>query len=143
MTNEIQNSLKIAFASSNETHLDEHLGKCQNLSIYHVTPTQSLHIETISLNHYDGHNEQKISDRLTALSDCFAVYCLACGNPVRQQLLRQGTRVIIRPEPELINLVLPLIQANWPGDVVIRQQRQIHKQKSTDYLNHLADSEWD
>lgn len=138
-----QISLRIAFASSNQRHLDEHLGQCQNLSFYHVTPSHSKHIETIKLTQYEGHNQQKIKDRLSALTDCFAVYCLACGNPVRQQLLKQGTRVVIHPQEELISSIIPLIQANWPGDIADRQERQKHKLKNDDYLNELADSQWD
>ena len=143
MTDEPQVAIRIAFASSDGTDLDEHLGKCQNLTIYHVTETQNRHIKTIPLSQHDGHNEQKITDRLTALNDCFAVYCLACGNPVRQQLLRQGTRVIILPEPELIASLLVDIQSNWPGNVANRQKQQILKQQNTDYLNQLANSEWE
>jgi hypothetical protein len=70
------------------------------------------------------------------------VYCLACGNPVRQQLLKQGIRVIIRPEKELIISAISKLQTHWPGTIANRQQRQIAKKTNVDYLSKLADSEW-
>ena len=71
------------------------------------------------------------------------VYCLACGNPVRQQLMANGIRVVIRPQAELIDSLLAQIQTNWPGKIAQRQQRQTSKKQDSDYFAKLADSEWD
>ena len=138
-----QDTLKIAFASSNQSHLDEHFGSCQSLSIYSVSTTSYEHIDTHYLTQYEGHNLQKIEDRLAALEGCFAVYCLACGNPVRQRLLTEGIRVVVRPQTDLISAVIVSIQANWPGKIAQRQARQIQRKNQTDYFDKLADSEWE
>lgn len=143
MTDTSEQVLKIGFASSNNIDVDEHFGTCLSLSIYALTTTTSTHLKTVQMNSEKGHNQQKISDRLQALEGCFAVYCLACGNPVRQQLLAQGTRVVIRPEAEPIANLLSQIQSNWPGKIALRQQRQSSRKKDADYFDKLADSEWD
>jgi nitrogen fixation protein NifX len=135
--------LYIAFASNEKSLLDAHFGSCPNLVIYRVTATASAHINTVQLPHYEGHNEQKITDRLNALSNCFAVYCLACGNPVRQRLLAQGTRVVIHPQISSIASLIIEIQGNWPGKIARRQARQLSRKQQPDYFATLADGAWD
>ena len=138
-----ENRLNIAFATNNQTHLNEHFGSCQQLTIYSLSPECGEHLRTIDFMVCEGHNQQKINDRLVALQDCFAVYCLACGNPVRQQLMANGIRVVIHPQAELIEDLVTHIQANWPGKIAQRQQRQTSKKQDADYFANLADSEWD
>ncbi len=142
MIKQHEHILHIAFASSNERELDEHFGSCQQLIIYRLSLENKEHINTIKFTSIEGHKQQKIDDRLVALTDCFAVYCLACGNPVRKQLLAQGTRVVIHPQVELIDDLLSKIQANWPGKIARRQERLLNKKQDINYFNKLAESEW-
>ena len=136
-------TLKIAFATNNQTDLNAHFGSCQQLSIYSLTPNHNEHLKSVNFIEQDGHNQQKIDDRLQALQDCFAVYCLACGGPVRQQLMANGIRVVVHPQSELIDNLISHIQTNWPGKVARRQQQQASKKEDSDYFANLADSEWD
>jgi nitrogen fixation protein NifX len=140
---EATEKLKIAFATNNQTDLNEHFGSCQQLSIYSLSPAHSEHVKSVNFIAQDGHNQQKINDRLQALQDCFAVYCLACGNPVRQQLMANGIRVVVHPQTELIDSLISQIQTNWPGKIAQRQQQQANKKEDNDYFASLADSEWD
>jgi len=138
-----ENSLYVAFATSNEDQLDQHFGSCDQLMIYRLSLENKEHIRTVKLANIEGHNQQKIQQRLAVLSECFAVYCLACGNPVRQQLMARGTRVVIHPQIELIDNLLSQIQANWPGKIAQRQKRQLNKKQDENYFNELIESEWD
>ena len=142
MSERSENSLNIAFATTNQTDLDQHFGSCQSLVIYSLTPDSYEQLQCIEFPYCEGHNQQKINDRLAALSDCFAVYCLACGNPVRKQLLAQGTRVVIKSKEQPISELVQQIQSNWPGKIALRQQRQNSRKQDTDYLAQLADSEF-
>lgn len=138
-----EDSINIAFATSNGNELNEHFGSCMQLCIYNLTPTSNEHLTTVFFTPSDeGHNSQKIAERLATLTGCFAVYCLACGNPVRKQLLTQGTRVIIHPA-ELIHHLLTQIQSNWPGKIAQRQTRQRNRKQHHDYFTDLSDSEWE
>ncbi len=138
-----ENTLNIAFASNDQRHLNEHFGSCPQFAIYRVSVQSSKHLRTVDFIASEGHNQQKINARLAALQDCFAVYCLACGNPVRQQLMANGIRVVIHPQDELIADLVTQIQDNWPGEIALRQQRQVNKKQDSDYFEKLADSEWD
>jgi len=135
--------INIAFASSNESDLDEHFGSCQQFTIYRLSITQREHIKSIQFSASEGYKQQKIDVRLAALNDCFAVYCLACGNPVRQQLLAQGIRVVVHPHSEDIEKLITQIQANWPGKIAQRQHQQRSKKQDNDYFTALAASEWE
>ena len=138
-----ENRLNIAFATDDQANLNEHFGSCRQLTIYSLSPEGSEHLKTVDFINVEGHDQNKINDRLTALQDCFAVYCLACGNPVRQQLMANGIRVVIHPQAEPIEDLVTHIQANWPGKIALRQQRQATKKEDSGYLEKLADSEWD
>lgn len=138
-----ETSLIIAFATSNNIDLDAHFGSCPQFSLYRLTPDGCEHIKSIEFEHIEGHNQPKITARLNALSDSFAVYCLACGNPVRKQLMAQGTRVVIYPQQDAIEAVIAHIHANWPSQVALRQAKQREKKKQADYFETLTESEWE
>lgn len=138
-----ENSLLIAFATSNNVDLDAHFGSCPAMSLYRLTPDGCEHIKSVEFTAVEGHNQQKINDRLTILNGCFAVYCLACGNPVRKQLMAQGTRVVIYPEQSSIESVINHIHNNWPSQVALRQAKQREKKKQADYFETLTESEWE
>jgi len=138
-----QERLNIAFATNNQTDLNQHFGSCEQLSIYSLSTDDSEHLKSVEFIAQDGHNQQKINDRLQALQNCFAVYCLACGNPVRQQLLANGVRVVVHPKDEPIDDLIAHIQRNWPGKIALRQQQQANKKEDAHYFASLADSEWD
>ncbi|MEI6896315.1 MAG: NifB/NifX family molybdenum-iron cluster-binding protein [Psychromonas sp.] len=143
MKKHAENSLLIAFATSNEQQVNEHFGRCNKLTIYRLSTSSSEHIKTVNFNPSEDHHPQKTDDKLAALSDCFAVYCLACGNPVRHKLLTQGTRVVMLPHAQLIDTILSQIQENWPGEIALRQEKLSNKKKDADYFNKLAQSEWE
>jgi len=143
MKNKYSDELRIAFATSNGDELDEHFGNCQQLAIYHLTPTSNEHVNTVKFQIYEQHNQQKINERLMVLKNCFAVYCLACGNPVRRQLLAQNTRVVIHPHNILIQQLITKIQSRWPGAIAARQTKQRNRKKENNYFTQLAESEWE
>lgn len=136
-------TLDIAFASNDEKNVNQHFGSCLYLTIYRLTRHDSEHLENISFELIKSNNKQKISNRLKAIKNCFAVYSLGCGNPVRQQLLTQGTRTVIKEENQPIAEILKQIQGNWPGAIAIRQQQHLIKKQDKHYFEKLANSQWD
>ena len=124
-TSAMATQLNIAFASSNQEDLDEHFGSCHQFTIYSLSPQSAELLRNVQFTaqEEDSHSRQKINDRLKALQGCFAVYCLACGNPVRQQLMADNIRVVIQAQPTPITTLLAKIQDNWPGAIASRQQK--------------------
>lgn len=132
--------INIAFATDNQTHVNQHLGSCRTLSIYGLSPDKAELQQVVEFTAVQGHNQQKIAARIKVLKDCFAVYCLACGDPVRKQLMANGIRVIKLEAPDHISQQIQQIQANWPGNIAFRQQRK--QQSSEQRFTELGDSDW-
>lgn len=141
MNNE-QLTLKIAFASDDKKHANQHFGSSPYLTIYTLTRDNITEVESINFELLEGNNKLKIASRLKVLKHCFAVYCLGCGNPVRQQLLAQGTRTVINKKNETIDSILKQVQKNWPETIAIRQQQRLIKKQDQHYFESLANSQW-
>lgn len=134
--------LNIAFASHDNIKVDQHFGRSKQFYIYQLFPDQYRLLDRLPLTSHSQDNQQKIAQRLQAISDCFAVYCLACGAPVRQQLLAQGTRVVVLPKTQRIDVLIEKIQQNWPGNIALRQHQYRDQQQKKQYFDQLAESQW-
>jgi len=137
-----QTQLNIAFASHDNINVDQHFGRSEQFSIYQLSPNQHRLFDTLSLASHAQDKQQKIVQRLQAINHCFAVYCLACGAPVRQQLLAQGTRVVVLPETQRIDALIEKIQQNWPAHIALRQHQSRNQQQKKQYFAQLAESQW-
>ncbi|MCK9893241.1 nitrogen fixation protein NifX [Frankia sp. AgB32] len=62
--------LKIAFATSDGTAVDQHFGWCQRFDVYEVGPTGSRLLERRLLDAASDDEEGKIESRLAAVLDC-------------------------------------------------------------------------
>lgn len=88
----LEKAYKVAFATNNGQHVNQHFGMAQQFVIYAVDEQH-----TLLLNHYDfgqlamDGNEDKLAIKLDALQDCIAVYSQAIGSSAMQQLQRQHT----------------------------------------------------
>lgn len=133
--------LHIAFATDDQILINQHLGSCQSLRIYGLSPGSAQLEQVVEFKPIKGHSPQKIQARLKVLSHCFAVYCLACGDVVRKQLMQQGIRVIKLEHDTLINEQIQHIQQNWPTQLAQRLSRT--RQRSKQRFSEFEVSEWD
>lgn len=86
-------ALKIAFATSDQRHVDQHFGSCERLAFYLVTQDDARFdgIAAFEKAAQDG-NEDKLAARIDALSGCAAVYCRAIGASAIAQVKRVGVQ---------------------------------------------------
>ncbi len=104
-------SLKIAFASSNSKTVDQHFGSAKSFAIFDVTPERA---EQIEINEFgdlaqDG-NEDKLDIKMNMLEGCTAVYCQAAGPSAIKRLLTIGVQPIKVSEGSVIKELLADIQ---------------------------------
>ncbi|MEW5756140.1 MAG: nitrogen fixation protein NifX [Pseudomonadota bacterium] len=87
--------IKIAFASSDMTHVDQHFGAARSFAVYNVDPRGSALLEAIEFAPaaQDG-NEDKLVAKIGVLAGCAAVYCQAVGSSAVRQLLAQGIQPV-------------------------------------------------
>jgi len=103
--------LKVAFASSDQQHVDQHFGSALQLVIYGVNPESK---QLLSLAEFDAitadENEEKLKEKLAVLEGCIAVYCRACGASAVRRLLDMGIQPVKVVEGALIAELLNALQ---------------------------------
>lgn len=102
-------SLKVAFASSDRCHVDQHFGAAEGFVLYAVD-AERARLEGVlefAPEAMDG-NENKLANKISALAGCAAVYCLAVGGSAVRQLLAAGIQPMKLDAAEAID---PILQA--------------------------------
>ncbi len=103
--------LKVAFATSDRTHVDQHFGSAEQFVVYGVNPGHKvlLHIAEFDPISNDE-NEIKLAQKLDFLKDCIAVYCRACGASAVRQLLSLGVQRVKVVEGAVIEELIEALQ---------------------------------
>lgn len=85
--------LKVAFASTDRKHVDQHFGSACAFAIFEVSGDGRRFLELVEFGptSQDG-NEDKLAARIEALSGCAAVYVKAVGASAILQLRAKGIR---------------------------------------------------
>jgi nitrogen fixation protein NifX len=88
-------ALKIAFATSDMQHVDQHFGAAQSFAIYAVNQDKLCLVEAVAFEKHamDG-NEDKLATKIEALKGCIAVYTQAVGASAISQLKMKGIQPV-------------------------------------------------
>jgi nitrogen fixation protein NifX len=92
---EMEQPLRIAFASTDSKRVNQHFGSAKAFSIFAVTPDHAEQIEASEFGHLaqDG-NEDKLDTKIEVLQGCSAVYCQAAGPSAIKRLLTIGVQPV-------------------------------------------------
>lgn len=76
----METAIKVAFASTDMKHIDQHFGAAESFAIYALTPEAVQLVEATQFGKLamDG-NEDKLDTKIAALEGCVAVYSQAVG----------------------------------------------------------------
>lgn len=87
--------LKIAFATSDMQHVNQHFGSARSFAIYAVSPDASELLEAADFGDLaqDG-NEDKLGAKIELLDGCAAIYCEAVGASAIRQLIGAGIQPV-------------------------------------------------
>ena len=104
-------AIKVAFASADRKHVDQHFGAAEGFALYQVSPTgyELLEVTQFGRLDMDG-NEDKLGAKIDLLRDCVAVYCQAVGASAIGQLRTAGVQPIKVPPQTLISGLLRDLQ---------------------------------
>ncbi|MGZ4958651.1 MAG: nitrogen fixation protein NifX [Methylomonas sp.] len=108
--NPMETAIKVAFATSDMLHVDQHFGSAKSFAVYAVDPEQSELLEAAQFGDLaqDG-NEDKLSVKIQLLDGCAAVYCQAIGASAIKQIIAQGIQPIkVHEGSPIKNLVADL-----------------------------------
>ncbi|PLK48224.1 NifB/NifX family molybdenum-iron cluster-binding protein [Uliginosibacterium sp. TH139] len=112
-------TLRIAFASRDRLHVDQHFGAAEGFVLYTVDAERArlAGVMEFAAEAMDG-NENKLAEKIDALSGCAAMYCLAVGGSAVRQLLAAGIQPMKLDEAAPIDgLLLALSEAIRDGGV--------------------------
>ena len=107
--------LRVAVASSDGLHVDQHLGRAERLCIFAAVPGAPLleQRRMAAVPDSPGHDARRLAGILALLDGCAAVLALQVGPAFRQELERRGIRVLTGEGP--IAPLLERIGASYLG----------------------------
>lgn len=142
----------IAFATTDNEHVNQHFGSAQQFAIYEVS---SAHWKLISMAEFpigpEGHDNNKLQIRMQALSSCAAIYCNAIGaSAVRQLLAKKIKPINMTFGTSIKGILQELIQA-WQKNPAHWLQKSVQAKANTGAeneaqamrLNELLNEEWE
>lgn len=83
--------MKIAFTTSDNTHINAHFGSARKIDVYEVDTKGYEFVETLKFDgnlNEDG-NEDKLQPKIEALHDCTIVYVSTIGGSAAARLIKQ------------------------------------------------------
>jgi nitrogen fixation protein NifX len=88
-------ALKVAFATRDMKHVDQHFGAAKSFAIYAVDPKRLRLVEASEFRQrgMDG-NEDKLGAKIAALDGCIAVYSQAVGASAIRRLKAKGIQPV-------------------------------------------------
>lgn len=122
-------TVRVAFASADRKHVDQHFGAASGFVVYTIEST-GYELESVAQFgrlDMDG-NEDKLDAKIEALSGCLAVYCQAVGASAIQRLRANGIQPIKVPPGTSIGSLLSELQREletgpsaWLARAIARQ----------------------
>lgn len=124
--------LRLAFASSDHSHVDQHFGAAVAYVVYQLDQYQARLVEVIDLLAETGPTHGQLPKRIELLAGCCGVYCNAVGASAIQQLLAQGVQPLkVEPGTDIDSL-LKTLQAEWDTNPPLWLQRILKQQSQQD-----------
>lgn len=108
----METAIKVAFATTDMVHVDQHFGSAKSFAVYAVDPEQFEFMEAAQFGELaqDG-NEDKLSVKIQLLEGCAAVYCLAIGASAVKQIVAQGIQPVKVHEGSTVKDLIADLQA--------------------------------
>lgn len=138
-------SLRIAFATTDMKHVNQHFGSAKSFAIYAVNPEQTQFVEAAEFGQQiqDG-NEDKLAVKFDLLKDCVAVYCQAVGASAVKQLVALGIQPVKVQEGSPIQKLVEDLQQQLRSGPSSWLARAIKQQGGGDakHYDEMADEDW-
>lgn len=138
--------LKVAFATHDRQSVDQHFGQARTFLIYEINQNESRLVNALEFS-LNETAHQHLTERVSALSDCHAVFCNACGASALKQLLANKTYPVRVDAGLAIKQCLVKIQfeidnpsEGWLQRAVAEAKAQKFDREA--YLDSLLDEPW-
>lgn len=139
-------ALKVAFATSDMTTVNQHFGSAKSFAVYAVNKDQTQLMEAAQFGvlSQDG-NEEKLSVKMDLLEGCAAVYCQAIGASAINQLIARGIQPVKVHEGSKITDLLVDLQTELTVGPSSWLAKAINKYKNPDpeKFSKMEEEGWD
>lgn len=118
---------KIAVASTDGIHIDQHFGRAEQFYIIEVTDHEAYEIiekREAAARSNSQHDENSIQNRLIAIDDCDYVFAVQIGPKVKKQLMYNGIQSfdLSLPVEEAVKKIMEYNSRNG----VIKSEQYVH-----------------
>ncbi len=79
--------MKVAFASTDTIHIDEHFGRADSFRVWEVGPDSARFSGVVQVSTADADEADRIESRCAGLADCALVYVAEIGGPAAARLV--------------------------------------------------------
>ena len=145
-TDNTDTSIKIAFATSDMSHVNQHFGSAKSFAVFAINPDDAKLLEASQFGQLDQDgNEDKLVSKLVALEGCAAVYCHAIGSSAVRQLVARGVQPVKVSDNVPIDDLIEMLQDEMRVGPSAWLAKAIGKQKGPD-MGRFDDMEaegWD
>ncbi|MBV5310091.1 NifB/NifX family molybdenum-iron cluster-binding protein [Chromatium okenii] len=125
--------IKVAFATTDRKHIDQHFGTAECLAIYQIDAEQFNLLEVVQFGQLDQDgNENKLAVKIEALTGCVAVYCQAIGASAVNQLRPKGIQPIKVPAGTSLQQTIRALQLELRDGLSAWLARAIEHQQQPD-----------
>lgn len=138
-------AIKVAFATTDMVHVNQHFGSAKGFAVYLVNPEQAEFLEAAQFGELeqDG-NEDKLAVKIDLLAGCAAVYCQAVGASAIKQIVAQGIQPIKVSDGCLIKNLLADLQSEMRSGASSWLAKAINQLKGPDpqRFDTMEDEGW-
>lgn len=139
--------IKVAFASTDRTRVNQHFGAAEGFVVYDVTPEKAtlVGVAEFAEEAMDG-NEDKLAVKVDFLEGCAAVYVMAIGASAIKKLMAKGVQPIRINEVDAVDDLLGEISKAMSEGGVAWIDRAIAAQtkaKAEDRFASMEEEGWE
>jgi nitrogen fixation protein NifX len=102
--------MKVAFASSDKTHIDQHFGFAEHFVIWEIQPDDARMAGLVQIEATGDDDADKIAARVEALQDCAIIYVTQIGGPAAARLVKYKIHPVKSKGNETISDVVAKLQ---------------------------------
>ncbi len=107
--------MKVAFASTDKVHIDEHFGQAEEFYVWNIGPEVAEFSGVIQVKDETGDAADRIEARGAALEDCALVYVGQIGGPAAARLVAKKIHPLKSKTHEPIAEVVAKLQQVLQG----------------------------
>ena len=136
-------TLRIAFASNDRLHVNQHFGAAEGFFIYDVSLDKAslVAVGEFPATSMDG-NEDKLAAKIDFLDGCAAVFVLAVGGSAIKQLMAAGVQPVRIDGANRVGDLLADIQTGMRDGGVPWIDKALAAQKNPERFASMAEEAW-